>query len=129
LELRFDDPTDFVQIIGDGFNDAPGFLAYDRDGNRLGTSFHSDAYVESVAQLSPGSFRTTLSLAREQRDIARVIYAGIDGSDTPTQITYRVPEPSTLLFVSMGALALVRYRRRRRFDGSGTRRLLAGVAR
>ena len=114
LELLFSEPTSFVQINSRGWSDGAGFLAYDSAGNRLGASFFNNAIISNVTQFGGGAgFSETLTLARGQADIARVVYAGMVGSTTPTQITYRVPEPSALLVLSLGgALLFVRRRKK-----------------
>jgi len=104
LELRFDQPTDFVQLSGLFFSDAPSIMAFDTAGNQIAGFGGFGNYVEAVTfgVLSNGS---SITLARNQRDVARVVYGGVQGVSTPTQVSYKVPEPTTLGFLAVGLLS------------------------
>ncbi len=125
LEIRFDTPTDFIQIDGIHQVDAPDFYAYDSAGNRLnsGVAITGNAYAAGGGYtrltsgpdpMNPHAYLTSsLAMQRDQSDIVRVVYAGVGGASSARRITYRVPEPSTLLLLSIGALAFRRSREAR----------------
>jgi hypothetical protein len=57
--------------------------------------------------------RGTLSYTAEGSLISRVLFAGYLGVSTVREITYGVPEPTTLAFVAFGLLGAALSRRRR----------------
>jgi hypothetical protein len=116
LELRFDAPTNFVQITSAWFSDGPGLRAYDVHGSevaRCDAAFGGTGggCASTVAVPQFGANSTTSTIQREQRDISRVVFGGLPGISTPTEVRYRVPEPSTLLFVALGIAGLLKTRR------------------
>ena len=118
LELRFDAPTDFVQINGFMFSDGPDMMAYDTAGAVI-AGFRSRAQPSVITYAAVGSgYSTSVTITRDARDIARVVYGGLLGNASPTQVTYNVPEPTTLGFMSLGLLSAGLFRTR----SSSTRR-------
>jgi hypothetical protein len=123
LELSFDAPTNYVSIVGDFGNDAPAVLAYGSDGSLItacgpGYGSRPDC-VETFSLFGPGPYqhdaRSTLSITREERDIARVVWGSFAGAAFANQITYTVAEPGTLLLVSIGLVGACGTISRRRF--------------
>ena len=119
LELRFDTPTNFVEITSAWFSDGPALQAYDVHGNevaRCWTPFGGTGggCASTVAVPQFGTNSTTSTIQREQRDISRVVFGGLAGLSTPTEVRYRVPEPSTLLLLGTGCVAAYRRHRRNR---------------
>ena len=120
LELRFDNPTDLVLVIGRYFSDAPFLVAYDLLDNPIavyGLQFPgfppgSPIGFTAIHTMVAGTGQTDLTLARAERDIARVVFAG-DNAVSPTQISYQVPEPTTLALVALGLLGGLRTLRTR----------------
>ena len=121
LELTFDVPTHFVQVVGDAARGLPGILhAYDRNGAlitncKLGSQENPGCAwtfteIEDGIPFIINDVRQTVSLTLDQRDIARVVFGGSTGGAQATVISYAVPEPSTLLLVGIGAACLVRRR-------------------
>jgi len=123
LELTLDVPTHFVQITGDAAQGLPPIMyAFGQDGALLATC--------NLYQNSPGcewtfteieddsllmnDVRQTVSLTSDQRDIARVVFGGSTGGAQVNQISYAVPEPSTLLLAGIGAAFLISKRAQRR---------------
>jgi hypothetical protein len=123
LELTFDGPANFVTITAAWLSDGPGMLAYDSAGNMIGSCFSPfgpggagssglcDAYIipnNSVGNLS------TVTIARAEGDIARVVFGGLIGRAMATEVTYGVPEPATLALMGIGFAGAAMMRRRRR---------------
>jgi len=106
LELRFDAPTDLVQIDSRWFSDQPGILAYDALGNLLrtwGNGINSPLVRYSETHTPVGNdWASTLTLESDQPLIARIIYGGLAGPATPTRVAYNVPEPTTLVLITLG---------------------------
>jgi hypothetical protein len=126
LELTFNVPTNFVQIIGDA---APGLdpmlFAYDRDGALIthckpftsggenpGCDFTFTELEDGIPYII-NDVRQTVSLTSDQRNIARVVFGGSTGGAQATVISYEVPEPSSLLLLGLGAVGLLRASRQR----------------
>ena len=118
LELRFANPTNFVQIDTLGFTDGPGLLAFDILGNRidLGGGFAPFTGLTSVVLLPGSRYAATQTLSREHADIARIVYGGYNGTTTAARLAYNVPEPATLAILSMGLFGAAFLTRRRRTD-------------
>lgn len=115
LELRFDSPTNFVQIDSRSFSDGPDILAYDALGNRI-AGWGYGGYTFTATPADSESWASTITLSRDQGDIARIVYGGLIGNSTPTRITYSVPEPTTLGLMGLGVLGsglFSTYRRRK----------------
>jgi hypothetical protein len=117
LEVRFNTPTDLVQITGQFFTDAPFMIAYDAFDNPLASSLNGaplgSAFTTTYTSL-PGSgfnWEQELTLTRASRDIARIVYGG-DNQVLLTRVSYQVPEPSTIGLLLLG-LATTRLLRRR----------------
>ena len=126
LELLFDEPTDFVQVDSIAWSDYPVFYAYDIFGNRIDTfgNQHLFAGYGNVTHATPGgdyiqtvtslsfdhALGVSLTAARNQRDIARVVFGGIAGATSATQVTYRVPEAETLGLLAIGILFALAFR-------------------
>jgi PEP-CTERM motif-containing protein len=118
LEVSFDAPTDYVQMVGTWLSDAPAMRAYGSDGSLI-TSCNwvntADCTAESV--ILPGADRigqTTQTITRAERDITRVVYGGWFGNTTARQLSYRVPEPGTLMLIGIGMASAVLQRRRKK---------------
>jgi hypothetical protein len=114
LEITFATPTDYIQILSAAFSDAPALIAYDAEGRRIdGLFMASPGYTVDFNYGGGANQIATTTLTRPQADISRVIFGGVGGTNSPTEITVqKVPEPSTLLFVAMGALGLLASKRR-----------------
>lgn len=111
MQLEFSTPTNFVQLLSASFSDPAGIAAFDIFGNRIAMGVGS---TERLTNTPEQYLLNTLVVAREQNDIARVVFGGFSTASRPTEITYnRVPEPSTLLIMSMGVLAAARWRKRK----------------
>jgi hypothetical protein len=111
LDVSFQEPTNIIQVDGAFFSDGPQLLAYDPAGNRI--TFAAGELSASYAPISDWSTGFSFSIHRQQSDIARVVFGGRDGNATASKITYnKVPAPSTLLMLSVGALFLLRVRKR-----------------
>lgn len=128
LELTFDSPTDYVQIVGDWGSDAPGLRAYDINGNlvsscdyNLSPSPWNVGCVHQAFTVPGGDHRSVQTVARGQRDIVRIVWAGLYGTSFATGISYQVPEASILMYVGLGAVGILSRRRRVR-SGNGARR-------
>lgn len=114
VEVTFDGGTDFVQLDARWLSDMPGVVAYNAAGQQVASCF-GDAGCASPAVYEPGHLSTsTVTLAREQRDIARVVFGGIQGNAEISGLRYSVPEPGTLALLGMGFAGLAASRRRRR---------------
>ena len=123
LELTFDGPANFVTITAAWLSDGPGMLAYDSAGNMIGSCFSPfgpgaagssglcDAFI--IPHNSAGNL-STVTVARAQGDIARVVFGGVIGRSMATEVTYGVPEPTTLAFMGIGLAGAAIMRRRRR---------------
>jgi hypothetical protein len=98
-ELRFDTPTNFVQLAGVFSLDPMVMYAYDTAGNRVATCL-SGSCMQVLTTGTRGMMQLTLQ--RDQRDIARVVFGGWLGHVEATQISYRVPEPSLLALLGLG---------------------------
>jgi hypothetical protein len=107
LEVRFDDPTNFFQIDSVFYSDGPSILAFDVLGNRIYD------FVTTYSIRPDYSGAATITLTHATSDIARVVYGGVSGNATPTRISYNVPEPLTLGFMSLGLAAAGLFARRR----------------
>ena len=123
LEVTFDAPVPYVSIVSD-IGHVPVIYAYDSE-DRLLMS------CGAGASLTPGctsewvpipdwdrqfEFRHTATIARPQADIARVVWGGINGRAAAHQISYSVPEPGTLLLVSIGLVGAWRRHRSKAFQ-------------
>jgi hypothetical protein len=118
LEVSFDAPTNYVQIVGNLGSDLPGLLAYSSDGSLLAACVYylmeEPCTAEITGPYQPQSFyQSTLTVTSAQSDIAWVVYGGWFGTTTVHQISYNVPEPSTLSLLGLGAGVLTLSRRRR----------------
>jgi hypothetical protein len=115
LELTFNAPTDYVSIVGDFGNDAPGMLAYRSDGSLIagcgaGVGGSRLGCVQTIA--TPGgnglNARSTLSITGAQGDIARIVWGSFAGVAFANEVSYNapasqnVPEPGTLLLFAIG---------------------------
>ena len=127
LEVTFDAPTNYVQIVGDFDPDGPGLepilFAYASDGSVISGCGPFAGGPDCEVEFTPlppvprESERSTISFSRDQRDIARVVWGGFVGGAWAHQISYTVPEPSTWLLIGVGSVGLMR--RRKRFSTSG----------
>lgn len=128
LEFLFDTPTNYFQIASVSLQDPAGIIAYDALGNRLtpwqsliwdvGTTTLNTAtgsLSRSIEMIHPwGPHQSNIVLTSSEPNIARVVYGGIAGTTAPIGASYeKVPEPSTLLMLSMGALILTRRKGKR----------------
>jgi hypothetical protein len=108
LELTFDTPTSFFQLDSIGFSDGAAIIVFDIFGNRL-SGFQT---VHSLR--NTGGSATTFTMTRSTADIGRIVYGGNVGTTTATRLTYNVPEPLTLGFVSLGLVGAGIFARRRK---------------
>ena len=120
LELTFDAPANFVQINASWFSDGPGIIAFDSAGNRIGNCFSTfgpsgvggcDAFI--LPYNANGNL-SSVSIARSQGDISRIVFGGVVGQSRATSVTYGVPEPTTLGLMGIGLAGAAIARRRRR---------------
>ena len=121
LELVFAAPTDYVQMLGGWWSDQPLMYAYDAAGTLISQcGAYSGGIDCSTAMLLSGtgvngSSVASLTIAREERDIARIVFGGQMGNAAALQVSYGVPEPATLgvLLVGLAGAGLARFRGRR----------------
>jgi hypothetical protein len=114
LQVSFDAPTNYVQIVGNYGSDPPGLFAFSSDGTLVASCMYwlPGCAAEVTGPHQPASiYQSTLTVTSAQSDIAWVVYGGTFGTTTVHQISYNVPEPSTLLLVGLGAGGLIRRRR------------------
>jgi hypothetical protein len=115
LELRLDNPTNFIAIDSIWFSDSPGIRAYDAAGNLLNLTGPGSLYthVGGVLNLPNSPTASTITLNRSQADISRIVFGGEAGNSTPLRISYNVPEPATLSLVGLGLAGVGLFRKRR----------------
>ena len=108
FEVRFDAPTHAFQLDSIFFSDSSGIIVYDTLGNRI--SGYSTTYSRRNAYDGAGTFTMTRSTA----DIGRIVFGGLYGAATATRVSYNVPEPVTLGFMTLGLAGAGVFARRRR---------------
>jgi hypothetical protein len=115
LELRLDNPTNFITIDSVWFSDSPGIRAYDTAGNLLNLTAPGSLYTHVGGVLDPSNsaFASTITLTRSQADVSRIVFGGVAGSSTPLRMSYNVPEPGTLGLVALGLAGARLFRKRR----------------
>ena len=111
LELLFTNPTDAVSMLLTYGSDAPIMYAYDTSGALIETCSGYGAQCGVEFEHGPYEFATTLSINREERDIARIVVGGMAGTSFAQSLTYSVPEPGSLALFGIGLVGLLLRRR------------------
>jgi hypothetical protein len=126
LEILFHTPTDLIQLTSQFYTDGPRVLLYDIFNNPLAIWHTGGGFVgrwgdgfttatQTYTDLGQ-QWQQDLTLARPSADIARVVIGG-DNPVLVRQVSYQVPEPSTLGLVVLGlATSLLRRRRTSRLS-------------
>jgi len=107
LELRFTGGTNFFQLDSIFFTDMPGIIVYDTAGNRL------SGYTSLFTPRNTFDGAGTFTMTRGTADIGRVVFGGLFGAATTTRVSYNVPEPMTLGFMTLGLVGAGVFARRR----------------
>lgn len=113
LEITFARSTDFIGFDANWFSDMPGFYAFDALGNSLGICYQAAAVAGCSYETEHAAGRgfTLLSMQRDQADIARVVFGGINGNVRLGAVTANVPEPHTAALFALGLLLVLAARR------------------
>lgn len=106
LDLRFENPVDFVQIGGTWWSDQPMMVALNAGGEELFRCY-SGACVNWTPVTEYSTYTGTHTIERTEVDISRVIYGGAIGRSSALSVAYRVPEPATLSLLALGLVGVV----------------------
>lgn len=119
LNLLLDSPTDHVAIETEWLDDHPGLYAFDVSGAMLFSCMGMSAGPCSRNTIvdSDGRHRTMFEFTRDAKDVARVMFGGVYGSNRVGSVSVSVPEPSSLILCGL-ALAGAVAARRRKFSAS-----------
>lgn len=112
LEIVFDSPTDRVSIDAAIYIDNATFLAFDSSGNLLGCFWVGGQFCSESFSENPEGYNQTASIYRAQGDIARIVIGAFQGTSVIHEIRYSVPEPETVVLLSLGLAGLGLARRR-----------------
>jgi hypothetical protein len=120
LLVNFDEPTDYVQVVGSGawLNNAVRMDYWDESGALLGTCIgQTDANCTSTRLFNDPDYyddQKRYSLRISDPLIKFVTIGGHVGGANIAKVSYvKVPEPSAALALSAGLLALAGFRRRK----------------
>jgi hypothetical protein len=109
LDIRFDNPTDYVAVESAHFSDWPMFWAFDALGNLL----QVDEERIFTAPWPNNNFETTI-LTATIPNISRLVVSGSLGTVRLDSITYAsVPEPGTFGLLALGMFGVLMMSRRR----------------
>jgi hypothetical protein len=121
LEVRFNEPTDLLQMTSQFNTDLPRLIAYDVFDNPIASFLFNGgirtphgAFTYIYTSLPPQqafSSQLELTLALPSRQISRVVYGG-DNQVVVTRVAYQVPEPSTIGLMVLGLVTTGFIRRR-----------------